>query len=156
MDKVKESFLDYLRDLEDPRSTRNRLHSMPEILLVTLCAAICNAERWQEVESYGKTKIEHLRKYLPYKNGIPSDDTLRRFFRAIDPNQLQELLQSWIKSLHRGENNTTAIDDKSSKHSYDDAGNVLHMISAYATEARTVLNQEKVLEESNEIIAIPN
>jgi hypothetical protein len=32
-------FLDYFTDLSDPRSQRNRLYSLAEILLVTLCAA---------------------------------------------------------------------------------------------------------------------
>ena len=78
------SFLDHFKDLEDPRSERNRDYTMSEILLVTLCAAICGAEGWQDVEDFGKAKIDYLRQFLPYKNGIPSDDTYRRFFRAID------------------------------------------------------------------------
>ena len=42
---IEESFLDFFEGLEDPRSQRNRLYTMSEILLVTLCAAICGAER---------------------------------------------------------------------------------------------------------------
>ena len=38
---IEEGFLDYFKDLEDPRAQRNRLYNMSEILLVTLCAAIC-------------------------------------------------------------------------------------------------------------------
>ncbi|MBP9692176.1 MAG: transposase family protein [Alphaproteobacteria bacterium] len=79
------SFLDHFKDLEDPRSERNRDYTMSEILLVTLCAAICGAEGWQDIEDFGKAKIDYLRQFLPYKNGIPSDDTYRRLFRAIDP-----------------------------------------------------------------------
>jgi len=123
---------------------------------VTLCGAICGAEGWQDVEDYGNAKIEHLRKYLPYKNGIPSDDTVRRFFRAIDPSRFQVLFRDWIKCLYKPEKgNTIAIDGKSSRHSYDGDGNMLHMISAYATEVKLVLSQEKVSEKSNEITAIP-
>lgn len=57
-----EGFLDYFNKLEDPRSTRNRFYSMSEIVLVTLCASICGAEGWQDVEDFGKIKIEYLRK----------------------------------------------------------------------------------------------
>jgi hypothetical protein len=74
------SFLDIFEHLEDPRSTRNRLYAMSEILLSTLCAAICGAEGWQDVEDFGKAKLEYLRHFLPFKRGIPSDDTYRRFF----------------------------------------------------------------------------
>lgn len=150
------SFLDHFKHLEDPRSERNRDYTMSEILLVTLCAAICGAEGWQDVEDFGKAKIDYLRQLLPYKNGIPSDDTYRRFFRAIDPKQFQELFRNWVQSLQSQiEKKLIAIDGKSSRHSFDGEAGMLHMVSAYATEARLVLAQEKVSEKSNEITAIP-
>jgi len=93
------NFLDCFKDLKDPRSSRNRLYTMSEILLTTLCACICGAEGWQDVEDFGKIKLDELRVYLPYKNGIPSDDTFRRFFRALDPDVFQELFRSWIQQL---------------------------------------------------------
>lgn len=154
--RIEEGFLDYFNGLEDPRSQRNRLYTMSEILLVTLCAAICGADGWQDLEDYGNLKIEYLREYLPYKNGIPSDDTFRRFFRSINPESFQELFRGWVKSLKPSlEQKVIAIDGKSSRHSFDGHGNMLHMISAFATEACLVLAQEKVSEKSNEITAIP-
>ncbi len=60
--RVEERFLDYFKDLEDPRSTRDRLYSMSEILLATLSAAICGAEGWEH--------IAFLKQYLPYKSGV--------------------------------------------------------------------------------------
>lgn len=150
------SFLDHFKDLEDPRSERNRDYTMSEILLVTLCAVICGAEGWQDVEDFGKAKIDYLRQFLPYKNRIPSDDTSRRFFRAIDPEKFQELFRSWVQSLQSQiEEKLIAIDGKSSRHSFDGETDMLHMVSAYATEARLVLAQEKVSEKSNEITEIP-
>ena len=45
MSKTKEVlFLDIFKVLEDPRSERNRLYSLSEILLVTVCGIICGAE----------------------------------------------------------------------------------------------------------------
>ena len=154
---MEEGFLDFFNSLDDPRSTRNRLYTMPEILLCTLSAAICGAEGWQDIEDFGKAKIDYLRQFLPYQNGIPSDDTFRRFYRALAPEHFQELFRDWIKSLAicQGNRNVIAIDGKASRHSFDSGGNMLHMVSAYATEARLVLAQEKVSEKSNEITAIP-
>ena len=149
-------FLDIFEGLEDPRSTRNRLYTMAELLLTTLCAAICGAEGWQDVEDFGNAKLDYLRQYLPYKNDIPSDDTFRRFFRALDPDKFQDLFRAWVRSLQPlFEEKVLAIDGKSSRHSFDSDKQMLHMISAYATEARLVLAQEKVTEKSNEITAIP-
>lgn len=149
-------FLDIFKDLEDPRSAKNQLHSMSEILLTALCAAICGAEGWQDVEDFGNAKIEYLRKFFPFRNGIPSDDTFRRFFRGLDPEKFQELFRVWVKSIQpKIEQSIIAIDGKSSRHSFDSDKEMLHMISAYATEANLVLAQEKVSDKSNEITAIP-
>ncbi|HWY34993.1 MAG TPA: ISAs1 family transposase [Nitrosopumilaceae archaeon] len=150
------SFLDVFGKIEDPRSKRNRLYAISEILFTALCAAICGAEGWQDVEDYGKMKIDFLRKFLPYKNGIPSDDTFRRFFRALNPQHFQELFRTWVKTIQSEQSERViAIDGKSARHSFDDEKKMLHMINAYATEARLVLAQEKVDEKSNEITAIP-
>ena len=93
---------------------------------------------------------------MPYKNGIPSDETFRRFFRSINPENFQKLFREWVKSIQPSvENNVIAIDGKSLRHSFDGEKNMIHMISAYATEASLVLAQEKVSEKSNEITAIP-
>lgn len=138
------SFLDYFKELEDPRSERNRDYTMSEILFVTLCAAVCGAEGWQDIEDFGKAKIDYLRRFLPYKNGIPSDDTYRRFFRAIDPKKFQELFRNWVQSLQSQiEKKLIANDGKSSRHTFDGERDMLHMVSAYATEARLVLSLRK-------------
>ncbi len=150
------NFLDEFEKIKDPRSKRNKLYSIAEILLVTFLSVICGAEGWQDVENYGKSKINYLRRYLDYTNGIPSDDTIRRFFRSINVDNFKQIFCEWIKSLAKVvDAKVIAIDGKSNRRSYDANGKMLHMVSAFATEARIVLGQEKVAEKSNEIKAIP-
>ena len=48
-----------------------------------------------------------------------------------------------------------AIDGKTSRHSGDGTGSPLHLVSAFACEARLVLGQREVADKSNEIKAIP-
>ncbi|MDT8316357.1 MAG: transposase family protein [bacterium] len=55
------SFVDDFAELSDPRSQRNQLYSVEEILLLSLCASVCGAEGWQDVEDFGKLKIQYLR-----------------------------------------------------------------------------------------------
>lgn len=150
------NFLDQFESIDDPRLERNQLYTVSEILLVTFLSVICGAEGWQDVESYGKAKINYLRNYLDYLNGVPSDDTIRRFFRSVDPDQFKQIFCQWISSLANVvDAKVIAIDGKSSRRSYDGDGKMLHVVSAFATEARVVLGQEKVSEKSNEITAIP-
>jgi predicted transposase YbfD/YdcC len=148
-------FLDFFADLEDPRIDRRKLHPMPEILLVTLCGVIAGCEGWGDIEDFGESKLEFLRRYLPYQNGVPSDDTLRRFFRAIDPKSFEKQFTAWVKSLGLPGEMLIAIDGKTARRSYDTDNQPLHLVSAFASEARLVLGQVKVREKSNEITAIP-
>ena len=160
--KESEGFLDYFDTLEDPRIDRKKLHPISEILLLTLCGVICGAEGWEDIEAFGKSKLEFLQKYLPYTNGIPSDDTLRRFFRVINPKRFQECFLNWVKSLtfidQENKDKSIALDGKTLCGSGDIANDKLpiHMISAFATSAKIVLAQAKVDDKSNEITAIPN
>lgn len=156
MPKEEVEFLDKFEKIEDPRALKNQLYSVAEILLLTLCAVICGASGWSDVESFGRVKLSYLRQYLDYSNGTPSDDTIRRFFRNLDPNVFAKLFREWVENLAKTiGGKVIAIDGKSLRHSFDGDGNMLHMISAFATEERIVLGQEKVSEKSNEITAIP-
>ena len=160
--KIKENvsletnFLDEFGAIEDPRYERNQLHTLSEILLVTLLAVICGAEGWRDVENYGKAKIDYLRQYLDYANGIPSDDTIRRLFRFIDPESFKQIFCDWVKHIANVvDAKVIAIDGKSNRRTHDGDKKMLHVVSAFATEARMVLGQEKVADKSNEITAIP-
>lgn len=150
-------FLDVFGRLDDPRIERKKLHPMPEILLLTLSAVICGAESWDDIETFGEAKIEFLRRYLAYENGLPSDDTLRRFFRAIDPEQFQRLFMDWIRNWLNPEvvDKIVAIDGKTLRGSRDGEQLPIHLVSAFASEAGIVLGQIKTQEKSNEITAIP-
>jgi predicted transposase YbfD/YdcC len=155
--EAKIGFLDHFKGLEDPRIERCKLHPMEEILLLVLCGVIAGCDGWEDIEDFGKAKLDFLRQYLPYKQGVPSDDTLRRFFRALAPKLFTERFMEWVKSLQE----TTlaarviALDGKTSRHSFDGAGKALHLVSAFASEARLVLGQVAVDSKTNEITAIP-
>lgn len=150
-------FLDYFSNLEDPRIDRKKLHPIEEILLVTLCGVICGCEGWEDLEEFGKTKLDFFRRYLPFEHSAPSDDTYRRFFRAIDPQQFKSCFISWVRTFQNLNPDIVSIDGKTLRHSYDKANDkpAIHMVSAFASNARMVLGQEKVSDKSNEITAIP-
>lgn len=170
-------FLDSFAAITDPRATKNQLYKVGEILLLTLCALMCGADGWQDIEDYGKAKLDFLRNYFDYTHGIPSDDTLRRFYRSINPSEFEKFFREWVEELAKATDTKVvsiepqakedkvklsekkdpviAIDGKCSRRSHDGEGNRLHIVSAFSTEARIVLGQEKVSEKSNEITAIP-
>ena len=135
MEKV--GFLDYFDGIEDPRHESYKKYPVDELLFVSLCGVICGAEGWKDIEAFGKAKVKFLKEYLSFKNGIASDDTFRRFFRAIDSEKFQACFISWVNSfsLELG-GKVIAINGKTSRRSFDGEKKALHMLSAFATEAR--------------------
>jgi predicted transposase YbfD/YdcC len=149
-------FIDFFRSIPDHRMERKKLHPVPEIMLVAFCGVIAGCESWDDIELYGELKVEHLKKYLPFKEGTPSDDTLRRFFRALDPKAFESCFTEWVRSFQLDlEDKVIAIDGKTSRRSFDGGGKPMNMVSALVSELGIVLGQQKVSEKSSEVTAIP-
>lgn len=150
--------LEHFKDLEDPRVEYLVEHYLLDIIGLTICAVICGADSWVDIETYGRAKEAWLRQFLALPNGIPSHDTIARLFAALKPEALQSCFLRWIRSvaqLSAGE--VVAIDGKTLRHSYDTgkAKGAIHMVSAWASQNRLILGQVKVADKSNEITAIP-
>ena len=153
-----EQFATHFENLTDPRMERTRRHVLQDILVIALCAMIANANTWVDIERFGKAKLDFLRRFLELPNGIPSHDTFGRVFARLDPAALLLCLQNWLADLRAqlgGQH--VAIDGKTLRGSHDGATrpNALHLVSAWAAEARLFLGQVAVAEKSNEITAIP-
>jgi len=89
-------FMQHFGDLADPRIDRTKLHPLSNILVITLCAVICGAQTWEDIEAYGTEKIAWLRTILPLTYGIPSHDTFGRVFTRIDPDMFQKCFFRWV------------------------------------------------------------
>lgn len=152
-----EEILKEFSSLEDNRQEGKKLHPLPEILLLTIVAAIAGAEGWRDIEIFGNSKLEYLKKYLPYNNGIPSKATLQRVFSMLDPEHFKLSFLNWVKQIYQLSPQVIPVDGKTLRRSYDKAQEkpALQMVSAFASQAGLVLAQQKVDNESNEITAIP-
>lgn len=150
--------LEHFKKLEDPRAEHLLEHQLLDIIGLTICAVICGADTWVDIEHYGCAKQEWLKGFLRLPNGIPSHDTIARLFAALNPAALQECFLNWVTAVAQlGAGEVIAIDGKTLRHSYDTGSGkgAIHMVSAWASQNRLVLAQVKVDEKSNEITAIP-
>ena len=91
--------IEFFTDLKDPRIDRCKDHLLADIIFITVAAVICGAETWNDIENYGKSKQDWLRKYLKLPNGIPSHDTFNRLFTLLDPKELESSFLKWVKSI---------------------------------------------------------
>jgi len=147
----------HFSDMEDPRGD-NRRHLLLDIIVIAICAAICGADTWTDVELFGQSKEQWFRKFLELPHGIPSHDTFGRVFALIDPGQFQARFRGWIAAVaERTEGEIIALDGKQLRRSHDKAEGkkAIYMVSAWASENSLVLGQQKVEDRSNEITAVP-
>jgi predicted transposase YbfD/YdcC len=147
----------YFSDVEDPRSD-NKRHLLLDIIVISICAAICGADTWTDVELFGQAKERWFRTFLELPHGIPSHDTFNRVFALIDAEQFQESFRNWIAAVEeRTKGEIIALDGKQLRRSHDKAEGqkAIYMVSAWASENSMVLGQRKVDDRSNEITAVP-
>ena len=94
--------LSILRELPDPRVERTRLHKFEDILVIAICALLCGAESFEDMELFGDTKEPWLRTFLELPNGIPSHDTFNRLFAVLDSAALSGCVHALdAKPAHR-------------------------------------------------------
>lgn len=144
--------------LRDPRIARHRRYSLGDLLFIALCAMLCGADSFVEIEAWAKAKQSWLRQRLDLPETMPSHDTFGRVFARLDAKLFAECFHQWTQSIaERTKGEVIAIDGKEIRHSFDlSTGQAaLHLVSAWACRQRLVLEQEAVFEKSNEITAIP-
>jgi len=150
-------FLSYFSGMKDHRINRKKLHPLENIIAITIAAIICNMETWEEVALFGEDRKSFFSKFLDLKNGIPSKDTFRRFFAALDPKVFETHFNEWAKSITKNiDREFVSIDGKTERLASKMSENsFIHLVSAWASNNRIVLGQVKTDEKSNEITAIP-
>lgn len=156
--KPLEAIEEYFGKVSDPRLDRTKDHKLIDIIAIAICAVICGAENWVDIELYGKSKMTWLSTFLELPNGIPSHDTFGRVFAKLDAQQFQLAFYEWVWAVNDiivGQ--IINIDGKCLRGSDDQrlGKRAIYMVSAWATENELVLGQRKVEEKSNEITAIP-
>ena len=158
--QLESSITGSFKGLKDPRRTNkgNLCYPFIEIIFLVISAVISGSNDWTSIQTFGEGQLVWLRKYFPYKNGIPSHDTLGAIFSAIDNELFGKCFADWVSrlaSICHGE--IIAIDGKRLRGSYDTSTSkaAIHMVSAYAVEAGVCFAGVTTDKKSNEITAIP-
>jgi hypothetical protein len=70
------SISQHFAELHDPRVDRTKEHLLIDIIVIAICAVICGAETWVDVEIFGQAKYQWFKQFLTLTNGIPSPKRL--------------------------------------------------------------------------------
>ena len=142
----------------DPRTGNATRYKLNELLLTALLCVISGGQTCTDMEDFARAKGPLLSQFGLFENGLPSHDTFSRLFRLIDPDSLHTALVRLFSSLARGlGTRVVAIDGKTVRRSFEEASkrSALHVVNAFAAEARLTLGQVRVDGKSNEIKAMP-
>jgi predicted transposase YbfD/YdcC len=148
----------YFSTMKDHRLDRKRKHDMLDIIAITIAAVVCGAEDWYEIEEFAVVNELWFKTFLTLDNGIPSHDTINRFFANMDPVTFESCFTDWINSLEGiTQDQLVSIDGKTIRGAKEyGKKSPVHMVSAWADKNELVLGQLRVDEKSNEITAIPD
>lgn len=144
--------------ISDPRSARQVRHDLAELLTVAVCAVLCGADDFSDIEAWAKERIDWLRGFMALANGVASHDTFERVFALLDPQEFEAAFRRWVGMVipALGEDTVVAVDGKTSRRTTAKVDQTpLHLVSAFVAGLGVVLGQTATAEKSNEITAIP-
>lgn len=150
------SMVEEFKTITDPRVDRTKDHDLTDILVIAICALLCAAESFNDMEDFGKAKEDWFKTFLNLRNGIPSHDTFNCVFAALDPRQFLDCFLRWTQSVRQAvAQEIVAVDGKALRRALNRKESPKYVVSAWAESNNLVLGQLKVEAKSNEITAVP-
>ena len=140
-------------------------YALSDVLIMSLFAALSGADDAIEIVAYGREKQSFLQSLCPNLTRIPSHDTVERTFQNIDTSAFKTVLLNFSKLLFQYESQYLLnIDGKvlrgtGRKRSKDGKkarkNDGICILTAWASEQKLVLGQQKIAAKTNEKTAIP-
>ena len=96
---MQKGLIEHFETLPDPRIDRTKRYPLMEIILLIIAGTVSGCDGWKSLKDFGEAKLDWLRKFLPYKDGIPVDDTLARVMRKIETKAFQACFMKWVQSV---------------------------------------------------------
>jgi predicted transposase YbfD/YdcC len=154
----------HFHELEDPRSSINRLHPFHSVVVIAILAVLAGANGPTAIAQWAQAQAELRTRVLDLPHGVPGKDVFRRVLALIKPAAFQACFANWLASLRQQaeerteiERPTFAVDGKPNRRRHDRSKGLgaLHSVSLWASEYGLSLGQVACDEKSNEITAIP-
>jgi predicted transposase YbfD/YdcC len=149
--------LRFFLDLPDPRAG-NVSHRLSDVIVISVCAVICDADGWEDFENFADAKSEWFKTFMDLRHGVPSADTFRRVLSALDPDAFERCFVNWMQSvvtLSGGK--LVAIDGKSLRRSFErgwDKSGMAHLVSLFVQDNGQVFTQLKTAGKGTELAGI--
>ena len=151
----KESLLEALARVPDPRGRQGRRYQLASVLAMAVCAMACGARSLYAIAQWGKAHRQLVCEALGIKRlSTPSHPQLHRIFAGLEAEKFEAELGRWLseRGLKRGQG--IALDGKTLRgiHGEEIAG--VHLISAFAHQRGIVLAQRAAPGKGQELEAV--
>jgi hypothetical protein len=106
---------------------------LTDLLTIAICAVVCGADGWVQVEEFAHCKRKWFETFLGLPYGIPSHDMFGRVFAQLDPAALEACFVRRVAALAPSSGKLVSVDSKSLRRSFEhawDKSGMAHLVSA--------------------------
>jgi hypothetical protein len=151
----KESLLEALAGVPDPRGRQGRRYQLASVLAMAVCAMACGARSLYAIAQWGKQHRRLVCEALGIRRlSTPSHPQLHRIFAAVEVEAFEAVLGKWLseRGLKRGQG--IAVDGKTLRGIHGEQIPGVHLVSAFAHQSGVVLGQRAAPGKGQELEAV--
>ena len=139
-------------DVPDPREASGRRHPLPAVLALASVAMLSGARSLYAIAQFGRDRGKEFARALGFTRDVPPCcATLHYLFAALDRRAFERAIRRWTDELvERKDWQSVSLDGKTLRGTQGHALPGVHLLAAYAHEAKAVLEQVPVDAKTNE------
>jgi hypothetical protein len=136
----------------DPREASGLRHPLQAILTLTCVAMLAGARSLYAIAQFGRDHGKEFARVLGFtRDTTPCCSTLHYLFAALDRQAFERAIRRWIDRQVRDQDwQSLSLDGKTLRGTQGHELPGVHLLAAYAHEARAVLDQVPVDAKTNE------
>jgi hypothetical protein len=146
------SLYEVFAEVPDPRQASGKRHPLQAILTLTAVAILSGARSLYAIAQFGRDRGEAFARALGFTRDVPPCCTsLHYLFAGLDHTAFEKAIRRWTRhQVGKKDWEALSIDGKSLRGAQGHQIAGVHLLAAYAHEAKAVLDQIPVDAKTNE------
>jgi hypothetical protein len=137
--------------LADPRQASGRRHPLAAILTHATVAMLAGARSLEAIAQFGRDRGAAFAAAVGYRRAdLPCKATFHNVFKVLPAGVLEQTLGSWLHGRRRAGWRSLSVDGKTLRGATGAQLPGVHLLAAYAHEAREAVAQMRVDGKTNE------
>jgi hypothetical protein len=145
------SLWEVFREVPDPRDAQGRRHPLPAVLTLATVAMLSGARSLYAIAQFGRDRGKAFAAALGFTRDVPPCcATLHYLFAALDRKAFERAIRRWTAGRVTAGWQSVSLDGKTLRGVQGHHVPGVHLLAAYAHEAKIVLDQIPVDAKTNE------